>query len=288
MTNMRIDEFIAAAANLDPASRYLLFKEYTKDMDESRAMDIYEEIFTEEEDLAMFGKNHKLLITEKKSKTLGRITAVAIVIGLTVLYNHNLKPTTPTPTSTESSVKKIPEIPSIYGMTVAEARAKVDSYYTFYVEDLDIYRDSYSSNDSAKWKVCSYHVNAGIQLDLSVAKLKEDCSKVEQRVQQTTEDMLNAWKKGIDYEWSSDLVWEWVHSGGDCYGDYCWRIKIVSKNECPNGVYAEINIMDDGVVIDYTNATLGYLGAGQPAILTFNEFGEGGTLTGSLVDLRCS
>lgn len=95
--------------------------------------------------------------------------------------------------------------------------------------------------------------------------------------------------KGYDeYGFDGDLAWKWTEdSCGYSYG-YCWTIRVKAKDGCYGGLYAEINIEKNGVVLDYANDTLGSLGAGEIAKLEFVHFDRGaGTLTGSLNEINC-
>jgi hypothetical protein len=55
---------------------------------------------------------------------------------------------------------------------------------------------------------------------------------------------------------------------------------VKSQYGCLDGLYAEINIKRGNTVIDYANDRLGSLGAGEEALLTFND-----TSNGSLAEL---
>lgn len=83
------------------------------------------------------------------------------------------------------------------------------------------------------------------------------------------------------------LAWKWYEASCD-YG-YCWGIYVLSDSDCTNGLYAEVSIKDSsGVVIDYSNDTLGSLNAGETAKLEFRSFQDGaGTLTAFVTDLNC-
>jgi hypothetical protein len=90
--------------------------------------------------------------------------------------------------------------------------------------------------------------------------------------------------------WSSDktIAWKWNNSASsDCYSCHYWNIDIVTKYGCTNGVYGELNIERNGVVVSYANDSLSYLGVGDKGRLTFETY-EDGSLQGSLVELRCS
>jgi hypothetical protein len=90
-------------------------------------------------------------------------------------------------------------------------------------------------------------------------------------------------------EYSTNLAYRWsTNEGGwPCSGCSFWKITVVTKNGCPSGLYGEINILQGGSVVDWTNDLIAYLGPGDSAILTFIRYPYRSTLTGQLVDLTC-
>ena len=56
--------------------------------------------------------------------------------------------------------------------------------------------------------------------------------------------------------------------GGQAY----WLMEVWAKDRAAGDVYAQINIMRDGVIIGWTNDTA-YIGRGQRAVLTFGKYG---------------
>lgn len=65
-------------------------------------------------------------------------------------------------------------------------------------------------------------------------------------------------KKGVDPEF-------------DCkYHSRCSVMKVYAYQDCPNGVYAEVNIVDaNGTVVGWTNDTLSALREGDYGVLVF-------------------
>jgi Protein of unknown function (DUF2510) len=89
--------------------------------------------------------------------------------------------------------------------------------------------------------------------------------------------------------WSDDksIAWKWDRSAGnDCYSCRYWTVEVVSKLGCSGGVYGEMNILQNGTVVDYTNDTLSYLSPGQKGRLSFETYRDG-TFTGRLTELTC-
>jgi len=88
-------------------------------------------------------------------------------------------------------------------------------------------------------------------------------------------------------EWEDGLAWKWADAYDDCYSCSYWHIKVVSRDGCSGGVYAEINIERGGTVVDWTNDTVSYLDSGSAALLTFETWQEG-SLQGTLTTLTCN
>lgn len=87
-------------------------------------------------------------------------------------------------------------------------------------------------------------------------------------------------------EWEDGLAWKWADAYSDCYSCSYWHIRVISRDGCSGGVYAEINIERGGSVVDWTNDTVTYLGPGKKALLEFDTW-EDGSLTGDLTTLTC-
>ncbi len=81
------------------------------------------------------------------------------------------------------------------------------------------------------------------------------------------------------------MAWVWVDNPS-CDYFTCWQIRVLSRDGCPDGVYAELNILSGDTVIGYTNDSLGYLGPGETALLTLTDTNENST-SGRLTDLTC-
>jgi hypothetical protein len=91
------------------------------------------------------------------------------------------------------------------------------------------------------------------------------------------------------YAWDDDksIAWKWIkNASNDCYRCKYWTVEVVSKNGCYDGVYAELNIERNGVVVGYDSDTINYLGASQTGRLSFEHYREG-THQGFLTELNC-
>lgn len=85
----------------------------------------------------------------------------------------------------------------------------------------------------------------------------------------------------------TDLAVKWTNESCGYSTGYCWSMRVVSKDGCPDGLYGEVNLEKGGVVVGYTNDTLGSLAAGKTGRLEFSHFGDEGTLMAQLTELKC-
>lgn len=92
-------------------------------------------------------------------------------------------------------------------------------------------------------------------------------------------------------EWSENIAWRWIdnHECGEYLIGYCWAIQVVTRNGCPHGVEAELNITNGrGTAVDYTLDALARLRPGQIGKLDFVSVEEGyGKLTGEITEINC-
>jgi hypothetical protein len=90
-------------------------------------------------------------------------------------------------------------------------------------------------------------------------------------------------------EWDGGIAWEWIdHNDCGYSSGYCWGIHVITRDGCPSGLYAEINILSGATVVDYANDSLGSLAPGTVAKLDFVSFEEGqGDLRGSVTKINC-
>ena len=87
------------------------------------------------------------------------------------------------------------------------------------------------------------------------------------------------------YDWDGNVSYRWVNRPRCDYLS-CWQIRVKSEAGCPGGLYAEINIKRGNIVLDYSNDSLGSLGAGEEALLTFHV-SEGSGRTAELTEINC-
>jgi len=91
------------------------------------------------------------------------------------------------------------------------------------------------------------------------------------------------------YAWTEDksVAYKWINgAGNDCYDCRYWTLEVVSKNGCYDGLYGEMNIEKNGIVVSYSNDTLNYLGPYQAGRLSFETYIDG-SITGDLTELNC-
>jgi hypothetical protein len=89
--------------------------------------------------------------------------------------------------------------------------------------------------------------------------------------------------------WNDDksVAWKWIkNASNDCYSCRFWTVEVVSKYGCSNGVYGELNIEKNGVVVDYSNDTINYLGPFQAGRFTFETYVEG-SISGRMTEINC-
>lgn len=89
--------------------------------------------------------------------------------------------------------------------------------------------------------------------------------------------------------WKDDksIAWKWIdNAGNSCYSCRYWTMEVVSKYGCTDGVYGEMNIEKNAIVVGYTNDTINYLGPFQKGRLTFETYIEG-SISGRPTELNC-
>ena len=88
--------------------------------------------------------------------------------------------------------------------------------------------------------------------------------------------------------WSSDsnIAWKWsAKNNCDQYG--CISADFISRDGCPNGLYAALNWLDaNDAVVSYDNATLPSLLPMQTAKLRFDDIQELGK-SGQMAEINC-
>lgn len=122
-------------------------------------------------------------------------------------------------------------------------------------------------------------VGCGVLVSSSSDDIEQELASIEADAEQQVEQE--------EAEQAERVTWEWVDKPSCSEGTRCWQIEVTSEAGCPNGLYAELNILDaDGVVVDYTNDSLGRLGPGGTALLTFEHYGE--AASGEVSKVQCS
>jgi hypothetical protein len=86
---------------------------------------------------------------------------------------------------------------------------------------------------------------------------------------------------------------QWVPGAADPCGNIScsyWTMNIVSQNDCPGGVYVEVNMSDSGgTVFDWDNDTVASLAAGQVAQLQFLTYEpRDGDNTAQVANVSCN
>lgn len=101
----------------------------------------------------------------------------------------------------------------------------------------------------------------------------------------------NSWIPANFDSWyeDSNVAYRWLKgSEFECgYGDACWGIMVISKSGCPNGLYAELSLLDKNEVqVGYTNESLSSSLPLQKSKMIFETFEESAQ-TGRLTEIKC-
>ena len=109
------------------------------------------------------------------------------------------------------------------------------------------------------------------------------------------------WVEPVDTSWipegynsyasDDNIAWKWadaVGGGYDCeYGDSCWALLVITRDGCPNGMYAELAIFDrNDIQIDYANDLTTYVSPKQKVRLGFDTFNDNAR-TASVAEINC-
>jgi hypothetical protein len=85
---------------------------------------------------------------------------------------------------------------------------------------------------------------------------------------------------------------QWVSGAPDPCGSIAcsyWTMNVVSQNDCPGGVYVEVNMMDSsGTVFDWSNDTVASLAAGQVAQLQFVTYDDRDGKKAQIANVSCN
>jgi len=89
------------------------------------------------------------------------------------------------------------------------------------------------------------------------------------------------------YSLFGDTAWKWTNESCGYSSGYCWTMRVISQTGCPNGLYAEVNILQGETIVGFTNDSLGFLPPDKTAKLEFVQFGGSGTKSASLTKINC-
>ena len=90
-------------------------------------------------------------------------------------------------------------------------------------------------------------------------------------------------------EFEDGLAWKWADGPSPCGYSRCSysHIRVISRDGCSDGLYAEVNKLNSGgTIVDWTNDTVPVLPANTPALLTFVSYASG-VDSSSLTTLNC-
>lgn len=91
----------------------------------------------------------------------------------------------------------------------------------------------------------------------------------------------------ILYPKNSNIAGRWDWKPHCAYGASCEGLYLVTRYGCPNGLYAEMNVVLRGVVVDYTNDSAGSVRPRQIARLTFNVYNLPSGAKAELTKVHC-
>ena len=135
-----------------------------------------------------------------------------------------------------------------------------------------------------------YQPTIDIALGLRKDALKQAKAEAEKQAAARKERKAAADAKIAEAKAQADAKFEaegWFQLEPGIYGRWCtktcstaevignqsyWLMEVWAKDRAAGDVYAQINIMRDGVIIGWTNDTA-YIGRGQRAVLTFGKYG---------------
>lgn len=101
-----------------------------------------------------------------------------------------------------------------------------------------------------------------------------------------------AWYPSNFRAWADDdtVAWRWLQDGEfncESSDSSCWGVEVLSQFGCPDGIYAELSIVDEfGSAIAWTNDALGALAMEQKGKLIFETF-EVNAQAATLSELHC-
>lgn len=81
--------------------------------------------------------------------------------------------------------------------------------------------------------------------------------------------------------------WSTFEGGWPCNSCSFWKMTVMTKDGCPGGIYAELNILKGGTVVGWTNDRIASLRASQTAVMEFVEYPYRSGSTGQLTEMTC-
>ena len=89
-------------------------------------------------------------------------------------------------------------------------------------------------------------------------------------------------------QWSGqDLAYKYEKNGCDNNYGYCWAYTVISQLGCPSGVYVEGNVLENDIIVGYTNDSLGSLPSNTKAKMQLQQFGGSGSRSLQLTEMNC-
>ena len=88
-----------------------------------------------------------------------------------------------------------------------------------------------------------------------------------------------------DYQ-DSGVAYKWV-GGGCSYYTRCSHLKLFAYEDCLNGIYVEANFTHNDTIVDYDNATVGSMVAGDTAKIKLESYNDNADQT-QITQITCN
>ncbi len=158
-----------------------------------------------------------------------------------------------------------------------------------------VYIRKKQSRDIAKWFFGISILLMMISIIASVSNGSPRTSAVDEFFSSQTDtsdtsEWDSSWVPSGFTTWSTDSNIAWKFSSKSSYScdNYsCISVEFISRDGCPNGLYAALNWLDtNDAVVSYDNATLPSLQSMQSAKLRFDDIQEIGD-SGQMAEINC-
>lgn len=175
------------------------------------------------------------------------------------------------------------EVPFVYDYSAEEATKLLETE-GFEVEILE----ESSPSEVEKGVVLRTMPNVGNFIDKG-SKVILIVSKGSDSADKLVPNSTTSWQPSGFTAYNEELAYMWVSGGPNPCGSMAcsyFTMDVISHFGCPKGVYVEINMTSEGVVVDWSNDTVPALAAGQTAQLQFITYQQN-VDTGQIANMTC-